>query len=367
MGPELFTPIRLSGVELPNRVVVSPMCQYTSVDGAMNEWHVVHLGQYGLGGAGLVITEAAAVSPEGRISPFDAGLWDDACLESMRPVVEFFKAHTDSALGIQLAHAGRKASVHPPWGGSGSVGIGDGGWQTVAPSAAAYEGMGAPVALDRVGLDRIRDAFAAAAVRVDGAGFDLVEVHAAHGYLLHQFLSPLSNIREDEYGGALGNRMRFPLEVCGAVREAWPSDKPLGIRISATDWVSGGWDVEQSIEFASEVSALGYDVLTASSGGLSADQRVETGPGYQVPFARAVKAAVPDMKMIAVGMITEADQAEEILTSGSADLIAIAREFLYDPYWPRHAAHILGAEVQVPKQHIRGEPSLRPERIDRPI
>ena len=352
----LFSPYTLRGLTLANRIVVSPMCQYSAEDGRATDWHMVHLGGLALSGAGMLVIEASAVEPEGRITAADLGLWDDATEAALKPVLAAIRKHSSTAVAIQLAHAGRKASSHVPWEGGQLVPLSEGGWAAHAPSAVAYkDGEAAPVALDAAGLARVRAAFVAAAKRADRLGIDAIEVHAAHGYLLHEFLSPLSNTRSDAYGGSLENRMRFPLEVFDAVRAAFPASKPVGLRLSATDWVEGGWDLEQTLVFAKALQKRGVDWIDVSSGGLSPHQKIVLGSGYQVPFATAVKEAT-GLPTIAVGLITEARQAEELVTSGKADLVALARGLLYDPRWPWHAAAELGASVDGAPQYWRSQP-----------
>jgi 2,4-dienoyl-CoA reductase-like NADH-dependent reductase (Old Yellow Enzyme family) len=350
--PLLFEPFDLRSVRLRNRVVVSPMCQYSAVDGVPNDWHLVHLGSRAVGGAGLVIAEATAVEPAGRISPADTGIWNDEQAAAWSRIAAFI-TEQGSVPGIQLAHAGRKSSTAPPWIG-GVVPPEEGGWSPVWSSSAVpfAEQSPTPVALDDEGLARVRKAFATATTRSFEAGFRLIEIHAAHGYLLHQFLSPLVNRRDDCYGGSLGNRMRFPLEVVSAVREAWPQDLPLIVRISATDWVEGGWDLAQSIEFAARCKSLGVDAIDCSSGGAVSGVSIPVASGYQTPFAEAIRHAA-QMPTLAVGLITEARQAEEILAEGKADLVELARELLRDPYWTVRAARELGGQVQAPKQYLR--------------
>ncbi|WP_038163935.1 NADH:flavin oxidoreductase/NADH oxidase [Verrucomicrobium sp. BvORR106] len=355
--PALFKPIQVGNLALANRIVVAPMCQYSAVEGCMTDWHFVHLGQFMLSGAALLTIEATAVLPEGRISYADTGLWNDETEAAMRRVLEGIRNCFDMPIGIQLAHAGRKASTDVPWKGGDQLPPGDAhGWQTVAPSAIPFESSDhPPTALTIEDMTRIRDAFAAAATRADRLGIQLIQLHAAHGYLLHQFLSPLSNQREDEYGGTLENRMRFPLEVFDAVRAVFPAEKPVSVRLSATDWVAGGWDVEQSIIFARELEKRGCSAIHISSGGLHPAQEIPVGPSYQVPLARAVKAAVK-MPVVAVGLITSYEQAEAIIGTGDADMIALARTMLYDPRWPWHAAAALGAQIKAPKQYLRCQP-----------
>jgi 2,4-dienoyl-CoA reductase-like NADH-dependent reductase (Old Yellow Enzyme family) len=353
----LFEPFALRQVAFANRVWVSPMCQYSGdTSGRMLDWHLVHLGALAKGGASLVLCEATAVAPEGRITPWDTGIWSDDQLDGLRRVVEFVAAQ-GAVPGIQIAHAGRKASNEPPWRGNGPIEAARGGWTPVAPSAVAFDdGWHVPKALDAAGIEQVVGVFAAAARRAVAAGFRVVEIHAAHGYLLHSFLSPLSNRREDAWGGPLENRMRLPLAVVEAVRAAVPPELPLLVRVSATDWVDGGWDIASTIELARRLVALGVDLVDCSSGGLSPAQKVELGPGYQVPFAEAVRreAGVPTG---AVGLITEAVQAEEIIASGGADAVLLARQLLRNPAWPLQAAHELGATVPWPPQYERARRS----------
>ncbi|MEN5083850.1 NADH:flavin oxidoreductase/NADH oxidase [Bosea sp. TWI1241] len=357
MASQLFRPIDLGGLTLPNRVVIAPMCQYSAVDGDATDWHTLHLGNLALSGAGLLILEATAVEPEGRISPDDLGLWSDVNETALARVLETVRRHSDMPIGVQLGHAGRKASVRAPWLGGGQYPLGERGWETVAPSPLPMQQEDRlPLALDAAGLARIREAFAAAARRAARIGLQAIEIHAAHGYLLHQFLSPLSNQRDDAYGGTLENRMRFPLEVFEAVRAATPAGLPVGVRVSGTDWVEGGWDSEQTVAFAEALKARGVDFMHVSSGGLSAAQRIALAPGYQVPLARAVKQAtgVPTM---AVGLITDYEHAEAVVAGGDADMVALARGILFDPRWPWHAAAHLGATVKAPKQYLRSQPA----------
>lgn len=355
--PALFKPIRVRNLDLVNRIVIAPMCQYSAENGCMNDWHLIHLGHLALSGAALLTIEATAVLPEGRITWADVGLWNDETEAAMRKTLEGIRRWSDMPIAIQLAHAGRKASTQVPWVGTGQFAPDDPhGWETEAPSGIPFaEGYFAPMALDRDGLKRVRDAFAASAVRAGRLGLDAIQVHAAHGYLLHQFLSPLSNQRDDEYGGSLENRMRFPLEVFDAVRAAFPAEKAVTIRVSGTDWVEGGWDAEQTVAFAKMLEARGCDAVHVSSGGLSAAQQIPIGPSYQVPLARAVKSAVK-IPVVAVGLITEPEQAEAIVATGDADMIALARTILYDARWPWHAAAELGGQVRVPKQYLRSQP-----------
>jgi 2,4-dienoyl-CoA reductase-like NADH-dependent reductase (Old Yellow Enzyme family) len=360
MSSALFSPITLRGLALPNRIVVSSMCQYNATGGSANDWHLMHLGQFAMGAAGLVMTEATHVSAIGRITHQCLGLYSDANEQALGRVLEFCRAYGVTALGIQLAHAGRKGSVHRPLDGSAPLGGGERPWRTVAPSALAYApGWHVPEALDRAGLAEVKAQFAAAAARAARLGFDLAEIHGAHGYLLHQFLSPISNRRADEYGGALENRMRFPLEVFEAVRRVWPADKPLGIRISATDWVDGGWAPDEAVAFARMVKELGCDFVDVSSGGLDPRQEVSLGPGYQVRFAEKVRREAK-IATWAVGLITEAHQADAIVAAGQADMVALARAVMDDPRWAWHAARALGAEAPYSKMYIRCHPSRWP-------
>jgi len=354
----LFKPAQVRNVTLANRIVIAPMCQYSAENGCMNDWHLIHLGQLALSGAALLTIEATAVVPEGRITYGDLGLYDDACEAAMRDTLAHIRRWSNMPIGVQLDHAGRKASTEVPWAGRLQFAPGQpNGWQTEAPSAIPFDpGDHAPVALDRGGLERVREAFAAAARRAARLDLDLIQLHCAHGYLLHQFLSPLSNRRTDEYGGSLENRMRFPLEVFDAVRAAFPDERPVSVRVSGTDWVEGGWDIEQTIAFAKAVEARGCDAIHVSSGGLHPAQKIPVSAGYQVPLARAVKAAVR-MPVIAVGLISNAEHAESIVANGDADMIALARTVLYDPRWPWHAAAELGAQVCAPKQYLRAQPS----------
>jgi 2,4-dienoyl-CoA reductase-like NADH-dependent reductase (Old Yellow Enzyme family) len=361
----LFSPIEVGGLKLANRIVIAPMCQYSAEDGSMSDWHVIHLGQLALSGAALLTIEATAVTPEGRISYGDTGLWSDANEQAMREVLTSVRRWSDMPIGIQLGHAGRKASTDKPWYGGAQIAPGEpNGWQTVAPSAVPFLAEeNPPEALDREGLDRIRQAFADAAVRAARLDLAAVQLHGAHGYLLHQFLSPLSNQRTDEYGGSLENRMRFPLEVFDAVRAVFPADRPVTMRVSATDWVEGGWDVEQTIEFARALEARGCASIHVSSGGLDARQQIPVGPSYQVPLAREVKRAV-DMPVVAVGLITDFEQAEAIVGTGDADMVALARGILYDPRWPWHAAAALGGKVKAPPQYLRSQPRQHRDLFD---
>ncbi|MEZ3498464.1 NADH:flavin oxidoreductase/NADH oxidase [Pantoea sp. KPR_PJ] len=353
---QLFSATQIGPLALENRIVIAPMCQYSASEGKATAWHRIHLGQLALSGAGLLIIEATSVDAAGRITPGDLGLWDDETEAALRSVLEDVRAYSPVPLGIQLGHAGRKASCAAPWQGGKQLSLDEGGWETVAPSAVAFhEEDRPPLALSRDELTRIRQAFVESAQRAERLGFALMELHAAHGYLLHQFLSPLSNHREDEYGGSLENRMRFPLEIFKAVREAVSDTVAIGVRLSATDWIEGGWDNAQSIEFSKQLESLGCHYIHVSSGGLAPQQSISVGPGYQLPFARDIRQEV-SIPVIAVGLITEPTHAEAILQEGTADLIALARGVLYDPRWPWHAAAELGAQASAPPQYLRSEP-----------
>jgi 2,4-dienoyl-CoA reductase-like NADH-dependent reductase (Old Yellow Enzyme family) len=358
LASRLFTPLAVGGVTLRNRIVIAPMCQY-SADGRGNatDWHLIHLGNLALSGAALLMIEATAVTPEGRISPDDLGLWCDDNEAALGQVLASVRRHSDIPIGIQLAHAGRKASTRVPWQDGAQIAPdAASGWQTEAPSPLPFqEGEHPPRPLDRHDLARLRDAFAAAAARAARLGLDAIQLHGAHGYLLHEFLSPLSNRREDDYGGSLENRMRFPLEVFDAVRAAFPAEKPVSVRVSATDWVEGGWTIEETEVFAQALAARGCAAIHVSSGGLHPAQKIPVGPSYQVPLARRVKDAV-DIPVIAVGLITGYEQAEAIVHTGDADAIALARTILYDPRWPWHAAAALGARAKAAKQYLRSQP-----------
>lgn len=348
----LFTPFRQRGLTLRNRIAVSPMCQYSAVDGLPDDWHRVHLGSRAVGGAALVMTEACAVSPEARISPEDAGIWNDAQAHAWAPIAGFIRAQ-GAVPAIQLGHAGRKASTFAPWRGHGAVPEDAGGWPVVAPSAQAYsDRYPAPHALDAAGIARIVADFRAGALRALDAGFEVIELHAAHGYLLHQFLSPLSNTRDDAWGGRFDHRVRLLLDVVDAVRTVWPDRLPLWVRLSATDWVDGGWDLPQSIELARRLTSRGVDLIDTSSGGLSPLQAIEAVPDYQVPFAREIRAQA-GIATGAVGLITTPAQAERIVAAGDADVVLLARELLRDPYFPRRAARELGVKIEAPAQYQR--------------
>ncbi|MBP0446877.1 NADH:flavin oxidoreductase/NADH oxidase [Roseomonas sp. SSH11] len=356
MSP-LFQPLRLGGLELPNRITIAPMCQYSAEEGRAGDWHLIHLGHLALSGAGLLVLEATAVLPEGRISPVDLGLYSDDTEAALDRVLRAVRGQSAIPLAIQINHAGRKASSRAPWeGGTQIPPDAPGGWKTLAPSAIPHsEGEDTPLALDRAGMDRVRDGFVDCARRAVRIGLQGIELHAAHGYLLHQFLSPLANRRNDEYGGTAANRMRFPLEVFEAVRAAIPGEIPVWMRVSATDWVPGGWDIEDTVAFARALGERGCAAIHVSTGGVSPRQSIPLGPGYQVPFAARVKAET-GLTTIAVGLITEPAQAEEIIASGQADAIALARGILYDPRWPWHAAAQLGARVTAPRQYWRSQP-----------
>jgi len=353
MTASLFEPFTLRGVTLRNRIGVSPMCQYSSTDGFANDWHLVHLGARAVGGAALVIAEATAVTPEGRISPRDLGLWRDEHVEMLRRITRFIREQ-GAVAGVQLGHAGRKASTEVPWRGGAPLSPDQGGWSPiVAPSALPFGSRSqTPEALDAAGIRRVVSAFRDAAHRALDAGFEVIELHGAHGYLLHQFLSPLANRRTDEYGGSFENRVRLALEVTDAVRSVWPESLPLFMRLSGTDWVDDGWDVEQSAELARLLGARGVDLIDCSSGGIVPGVRIPVGPGYQVALAERIR-AVSGVPTAAVGLITSAQQADAVLRAGSADLVLLARKLLRDPYWPLHAARELGVEIEWPVQYQR--------------
>lgn len=354
MDSQLFSPLAIKSIVLKNRIAISPMCQYSATDGFANDWHLVHLGSRASGGAGLIIQEATAVSPEARISPQDLGLWKDEQIEKMQQINRFIVSQ-NAVPGIQLAHAGRKASVSAPWNGNKKLDESQGGWETVAPSAIGYHSNEkAPIALDKIGIQKIISDFKSATKRVVQAGYQVLEIHGAHGYLLHQFLSPLSNFRTDEYGGSFENRIRLTLEVVDAVQSEWPKDLPLFVRISATDWADGGWNVEESVALTKILKQKGVDLIDASSGGLVSHQKIPLGPNYQVPFAEKIK---KDTGILtgAVGLITEAIQAEEIIAGGKADLVLFARESLRNPNLGLTFAHELQATIQWPKQYERAK------------
>lgn len=348
----LFAPLTLRGTTIQNRVWVSPMCQYSAVDGVPNDWHLVHLGAMATGGSGLVFCEATAVTPQGRISPADTGIYTDEQVSAWRRITDFVRAQ-GAVPGIQLAHAGRKASTQAPFDGGGAAGVDEGGWAGVmAPSPLRFGRLPTPLELDRAGITEVVDAFARAALRAVEAGFEVVEIHGAHGYLLHSFLSPLSNARQDEYGGSFDNRVRMLVEVVDAVRAAWPAGRPLLVRLSATDWVEGGWDGDDTVALARRLAGHGVDLVTCSSGGSVPGADIPVGPGYQVPFAARVRAEA-GMPAGAVGMITEPVQAEKIVSSGDADAVLMARALLREPRWPLRAASELGGDVTWPKQYLR--------------
>jgi NADPH2 dehydrogenase len=355
----LFSPIKLRGLALPNRIMVAPMCQYSAENGAANDWHFTHINTLALSGAAMFCIEATHVEAIGRITPGCLGLYNDATEAALKPTLASVRKHSRTAVAMQLAHAGRKGSSHVPWDGGQQIPLSEGGWQTEGPSAVPHkEGEAPPLALDASGLVRVRDAFVAAAKCAERLGIDALELHSAHGYLLHQFLSPISNRRTDQYGGSLQNRMRYPLEVFDAVRAAFPEQKPVGVKVSSTDWVDGGWDLAQTIEYARELNKRGVDWIDASSGGVSPLQKIPLGPGYQVPFAKGIKEAT-GVNTMAVGLITEPKQAEDIVASGKADMVALARAMLYDPRWGWHAAAELGGQVEAPPQYWRSQPSTQ--------
>ena len=350
---KLFSPVTIKSVQFKNRIVVSPMCQYSSVDGFANDWHLVHLGSRAVGGAGLIITEATGVSPEGRISSEDLGIWKDEHIEKLSQITAFISAQ-GCVPGVQLAHAGRKASTAVPWKGRAEVPQSQGGWQTVAPSAVPFsDTYPKPVALDLAGIDKVVSDFTAAAQRALQAGFKVIEIHAAHGYLVHQFLSPLSNHRTDEYGGSFENRIRLLLRIIADVQTVWPADLPIFTRISATDWAEGGWNADESVRLAQVLKEKGIDLIDVSSGGLAAHQQIPVGPAYQLPFASRIKRETGILTGT-VGMITNSVQAETILVNGDADMIIMAREILRNPYFPLEAARDLKDSIAWPLQYERG-------------
>lgn len=364
----LFSPLTIGAQSLDNRIVVPPMCQYSAIEGKPTDWHLMHYGSLSHSGAGLLIIEATAVCPEGRLSPFDLGLWDEERGSAMARLIQSIRKYSLIPIAVQLVHAGRKASMSPPWQGRIYVNPDEGGWETVGPSAlaATSELAGAadakttyqtPKELTKAEIRLIVEQFAEAAKRADHAGIDIIELHGAHGYLLHQFLSPLSNEREDEYGGSLENRMRLTLEVFEAVRAVVPENKAVGIRISAVDWLEGGWDLQQSLQLAKKLDALGCSYIHVSTGGLDDNQQIPVGPNYQVPFAQAVKGVVK-MPVVAVGLVTEPVQADAIISTGQADMVAIGRGSLFNPHWAWNAAIELGAQVRAPRQYLRSRPHL---------
>lgn len=352
---KLFSPLKIRDIELKNRIAVSPMCQYSCVDGIMNDWHLVHLGSRAVGGAGLIITEATAVSPEGRISPDDAGIWNEEQVKVLKRITSFIKSQ-NSVAGIQIAHAGRKASTFSPWKGNGEVAIEKGGWQTIAPSNLSFNDYyPTPIEMSLSDISLINNQFTKAAQRSIEAGFEIIELHFAHGYLIHEFLSPLSNQRNDEYGGSLENRCRFAIEITKSVREVIPHGTPLFVRISSTDWVESGWDIDQSVQLSKWFKEIGVDLIDSSSGGNVANAKIPAEPGYQIPFAQRIKNEA-NILTGGVGLITTADQAEEIIESGQADIVLLAREMLRDPYWALHAAKKLNVDlIDYPKQYLRAK------------
>jgi 2,4-dienoyl-CoA reductase-like NADH-dependent reductase (Old Yellow Enzyme family) len=354
MSSTLFTTLQIKDIKFKNRIAIAPMCQYSAVDGFANDWHLVHLGSRAIGGVGLIIQEATAVSPEGRISPEDLGLWKDEQIEKLQQINQFISSQ-NAVPGIQLAHAGRKASVSAPWNGNKKLDVTQGGWQTVAPSAIGYhDNEASPVAMDDQAIQKVITDFKTATKRAVQAGYKVMEIHAAHGYLLHQFLSPLSNVRTDVYGGSFENRIRLTLEVVEAVQQEWPSNLPLFVRISATDWADGGWNAEESVQLSKILKEKGVDLMDVSSGALVSHQKIPVGPNYQVPFAEQIKSQAGIMTG-AVGLITEAKQAEEIVASGKADMVLFARESLRDPNLALTFAHDLEAEINWPKQYERAK------------
>jgi 2,4-dienoyl-CoA reductase-like NADH-dependent reductase (Old Yellow Enzyme family) len=360
MTSQLFTPIALRGLTLPNRIVVAPMCQYSAIDGSATDWHIMHLGSMAVAGPGLVMIEATGVEAAGRITPGCTGLYSDENETAMKRAIDACRAYGKAPVGIQLAHAGRKASCHVPWEGGTPLAPGKGAWQTFGPSAIPFdEGWHTPKALDRAGMDRIKAAFVQGAKRSERLGLDLIEMHSAHGYLMHQFLSPFSNHRTDEYGGSLENRMRFPLEVAKALRAAWPAEKPFGVRISASEWMEGGFTLDEAVIYSSALKALGCDYICVSSGGNAAKARIPFTANYQVPFAARIRREA-GIATRAVGLIADPHQAEAILTEGEADMVALARGFLDDPHWVWHAAEALGAEATYPPQYLRSKPTTWP-------
>jgi 2,4-dienoyl-CoA reductase-like NADH-dependent reductase (Old Yellow Enzyme family) len=351
---KLFEPLKIRSIELKNRIVVSPMCQYSSVDGFANDWHLVHLGSHAVGGASLVLSEATAVSPQGRITPHDLGIYKDEHIEFLKRITDFIKGQ-NAITGVQLAHAGRKASHHRPWDGNAALKENEGAWTTEAPSAIPFkEGEPVPHELSRDEIKKTVADFKQATLRAIEAGFQVIELHGAHGYLIHEFLSPLSNQRKDEYGGSFENRARFLLEITDAVREVWTDEKPLFVRISASDWVEGGWDIEESVELAKVLKTKGVDLIDCSSGGNSPGQKISLGPLYQTPFAERIKKEAAIMTG-AVGLITTTEQCESIISKQQADVVILARQLLREPYFPLHAAHDLGVDIPWPPQYDRAK------------
>lgn len=352
---KLFSPLKIRNVELKNRIAVSPMCQYSCNEGVVNDWHLVHLGSRAIGGAGLIITEAAAVSPEGRISPDDAGIWNDEQANAFKRITSFIKSQ-NAVAGIQLAHAGRKASTYSPWKGNGKIPIENGGWQTLAPSALHFsDNYPRPKEMNEEDINFIINQFAIAARRSVEAGFEVIELHFAHGYLVHEFLSPLSNLRKDKYGGSLENRCRLSIQIAKFVREVIPNRTPLFVRISSTDWVEDGWDIEQSIQLVNWLKAVGVDLIDCSSGGNISGVKIPVAPGYQIPFAEKIKKEA-NILTGGVGLITDAEQAEKIIAEEKADIVLLARQMLRDPFWALHAAKKLGVDLtDYPKQYLRAK------------
>jgi len=360
MSSKLFTPWSIGRMELPNRIGIAPMCQYSAAEGSMTDWHVQHLGNLALSGAGMLVIEATGVTAEGRITPWCTGLWSDENEAAMKRVVDFVRTISPVRIGVQLNHAGRKASAQRPWEGRGPLAANEGAWATAAPSAIALApGWPVPAALDRRGLDKLRDAYVAAVRRAARIGLDFIEMHSTHGYLLSEFLSPLANQRADAYGGSLENRMRFPLEIFESLREAWPRDKPIGAKISGTDFAPGGWTPEDAVAYARALKARGCDYVTVSGGGVVLDAKVPVSPGYQVPYAEQVRREA-GIATGGVGLIASARHAEDIVASGKADFVSLARGMLFDPRWPWHAALALGADVNYPPQYERCNPKVWP-------
>lgn len=357
-SPILFSPFQLRGLTLQNRIVVSPMAQYSANNGIASEWHLMHIGNLAVSGVGLFITEATSINPDARVSPYCLGLWSDKHEQALANIVNFCRSHSETKLGIQLMHSGRKGSVDVPWKGQQELSTEAGGWNTLGPSEIPYPGRSAPSMMLKADIAAVRQQYIDATKRAARIGFDLLEIHNAHGYLLHSFLSPLSNSRSDEYGGSLENRMRFPLEVFQAIRDVWPKDKPIGVRISATDWSPNGWSLEDSIQFCKKLRGLGCDYITASSGGSTNNQQIPIGPGYQLSLSEKIRneAKIPTM---GVGLITDAQQAESALVNGQADLIALGRAMLYQPRWAWQAAERLGVDSTFPPQYDRAHPSMR--------
>jgi len=364
MSSKLFSPIELRGLSLPNRIAVSPMCQYSAENGVVGDWHRVHLGMLANSGAGLLIVEATGVTPEGRISLGCPGLYNDETEAAFARVLDTVRAVGSAHLGIQLGHSGRKGSTTAPWLGRGPLAPEEGGWEVVGPSPIAFaDGWPVPRQLDQAGMDEIREAFVSATHRAAALGFEYLELHSAHGYLLSSFVSPLSNRRDDDYGGTRENRMRFPLEVAAAVREAWPSDRPMGVRINGTDWVEGGWTPDDAVAYAAALRETGADIVTVSSGGIDPRQQVPVEPGYQVPIAARAKNEA-GIRTMTVGMIIDPHQAEAAIADGKADMVALARGMLFNPRWGKHAAVALGVQVDYPPQYQRASPELWPPAKD---